>query len=286
MAAQKRSKSNIGVLALVAALGFIVGAAVVLLVAKYSGVRITGQPPAPPQVAEAPAKPRAVPPEKPAGPRVAIVIDDLGADLARLKELIEINAPLTMAVLPHLAHSTESAFNAHTAGREVIMHLPMEPEEIGVHDPGPGALLVSMTDAEVARVIEDDLGTVPYATGVNNHMGSRFTADAERMRAALEVIRDKRMFFLDSRTTPDSVAMSVASDLGIKTAGRSVFLDNTREDAYIEGQINELVRAAGRNGSAIAIGHPYPETVRTLAKVVPNLKSAGVEVVPLSELVR
>ncbi len=286
MAARKRSKSNVGVLALVAALGFIVGAAVVLLFASYSGVPITGPAPAPLPVAEAPVKPKPRPPEKPEGPRVAIVIDDLGADLARLKELIEIDAPLTMAVLPHLAHSTESAFEAHTAGRDVIMHLPMEPEDTVVHDPGPGALLVSMTGAEIARAIEDDLGTVPYAIGVNNHMGSRFTADAEGMRAALEVIRDKGMFFLDSRTTPDSVAMSVASDLGIMTVGRSIFLDNTREDGYIEGQIKELVRAAGKNGSAVAIGHPYPETVRTLAKVVPALKSSGVRVVPLSELVR
>lgn len=220
-------------------------------------------------------------------PRVAIVIDDMGRDLKALVELLEIDAPITFAVLPRLSHSKDVAEAAHSKGHEVLLHLPMEPKPSadGQKDPGHGALLTSMNAVDVRSMVEDDFKDVPHASGINNHMGSKFTEDETLMRAVMEVVREKNLFFLDSLTTPASVGSRLAKEMGVKGARRNIFLDNTRDGAYIKAQLNGLAEAARKRGKAVAIGHPYPETIAALKDALPGLKESGIEVVRLSEII-
>ncbi len=222
-------------------------------------------------------------------PRVAIVIDDMGRDLNALEELLKIDAPLAFAVLPRLSLSKDVAEAAYSNGHEVLLHLPMEPKPSTNgqkdNDPGQGALLTSMNSVDVRSMVEDNFKDVPHASGINNHMGSKFTEDHALMRAVMEVVKEKNLFFLDSLTTPASVGSRLAKKMGVKGARRDIFLDNTRDEAYIKAQINGLAAAARKRGKAVAIGHPYPETIAALKEAVPELKKSGIEVVRLSEII-
>jgi len=278
-----------------AAAGFVAGAAVVLLIVFFGGLLRTSVPPPAerrPSEPSAPQQPRL--PEEPGAAlpspsrgyaAVAIVIDDMGRSMSSLRDILDLEAPITVAVLPHLKYSAAVAREAHRNGREVLLHLPMEPRDAVHNDPGEGALTTAMTAAEVRLLVESDLDEVPYAVGVNNHMGSKFTEDAPLMREVLRVVGEKRMFFLDSRTTSGSVGARISREMGLRNAERNIFLDNERDVAYIKGQIEKLVRLARKRGRAIAIGHPYPETMEALSETVPAFREAGVEVVRLSDLV-
>lgn len=279
-----------------AAAGFIIGIAAVFLIIRFTGNGKVDKPVADkPHTATAPlvettpeAEPEGPATTKPSvisPPRVSIVIDDMGADPEKLRALMRIDSPITVAVMPHLKYSSQVATEAHARGWEVIMHLPMEPQDMGENDPGVGALLVVMTPEEVRTQMANGFKTVPYALGINNHMGSRFTEDAELMKVVMQEVKKKNMFFLDSRTSPDSVAGKLAVSLKVDSAERNVFLDNTREKGYIKGQIRELVSIARKRGKAIGIGHPYPETIEALRETVDELGRQGVTVVRLSELI-
>jgi polysaccharide deacetylase 2 family uncharacterized protein YibQ len=269
---------------------FILGALFVVLVYRLTGIldvkhRVT----APEEERTVTTRGRGEEPPEPPRPfplvKVAIVIDDMGYDMGKLRELLEVDAPITVAVLPHLKLSKEVALEAYANGTEVLLHLPMEPKDIMDNDPGKGALLTGMADEEVLRELIKDLDAVPYLSGVNNHMGSKFTEDEELMRIVLEVIKQRDFYFLDSKTSDRSVAVKVARELGVRTASRTVFLDNMRDEGYIRGQVSELLSIAEKRGKAIAIGHPYPETIAVLKEVVPAFENEGVELVRLSELV-
>ena len=286
-------------------MGFLIGVAFVMAVFRF-GVLDFGKtapeekpsaryvPPLPPKpvppIPTAPAIPPAptTPPVSGAvprkSPRLAIVIDDMGPDIDKLRQLLDVGGPVTVAVMPHQRFSRETANEAYMGGLDVLMHLPMEPQDLKAHDPGKGALLVAMTPPEVRTQIEDGLATIPHAIGINNHMGSRFTENEPLMGEVLDVLRDKDLFFLDSRTSSRSVAIKLATRMGVPNAGRNVFLDNTREVGYIKKQIFEAVRLAKKNGTAIAIGHPYPETIQALRETLPELAASGVRVVRLSEV--
>ncbi len=233
---------------------------------------------------ERPKPPPSVKPT-PLKPRVAIVIDDLGYDLGRFRELLDLDVPITVAVLPYLKYSLRVAEQAHSKGWDVLLHLPMEPKDTERYDPGEHALFTHMSEDRVQSLVEENLGAVPFVKGVNNHMGSRFTEDEDLMRAVLEVIKKRDIFFLDSRTTAHSVAGRIAKQMGIKTADRDVFLDNRRDREYIRKQMEELVSIARRKGKAVAIGHPYPETISVLKDMIPELEREGIRVVKLSSLV-
>ncbi|MFB3073396.1 MAG: divergent polysaccharide deacetylase family protein [bacterium] len=225
-------------------------------------------------------------PSVPSGPRVAIVIDDLGVSLKAAQTLLGIPQPLTFAVLPKLTHSREIAEAAAAAGRDVLLHLPMEPLDYPEKDPGPGALFKSMTSEAMVEVLKEDLAAVPKAVGVNNHMGSRLTEDEEVMRLILTMLKERRLFFLDSYTSPRSVVSEVARELGVPTASRHVFLDHEPEGAdYVAAQIDRLIAVARRHGEAIGIGHPRPSTIAALQEHLPKLAEAGITVVPLSTLI-
>lgn len=262
-------------------LAFLVGFVLALLLFRYMGeptVELTEEGP---PVAE---------PEAPAvsldliGPRVAIVIDDMGHDMRRLRSLLDIDAQITVAVLPHLRFSREVAKEAYSNGWEVLLHLPMEPRNLKENNPGKGVLLTAMDEGELRLLMEESLEDVPYISGVNNHMGSKFTEDPEPMRIVLGVVKEHELFFLDSRTSPDSVAGTLAKEMGVMGVARNVFLDNIRDDQYIKDRLNELVRIARKRGTAVAIGHPYPETIAALKSMLDSMSFDGVEVVRVSEL--
>lgn len=240
--------------------------------------------PLPPQVAKI-AKPPA-PPVTVHIPKakIAIVIDDMGQDIRRLRDILEIDAPISIAVLPFLPYSKDIATEAGSKGREVLLHIPMEPKDSNNNDPGKGAVFTDMTEAQVAEQVRMDIEAVPYITGVNNHMGSRFTEDERLMRIVLNIAKTKNLFFLDSKTTSKSTGYRLAKEMEVKAASRQVFLDNEEDINYIKGQILELVEIAKKRGSAIAIGHPHPSTIAALKEMIP-LINKDVDIVTVSSLI-
>ena len=218
--------------------------------------------------------------------RAAIIIDDMGNDLGAARKLLALPYPLTFSVLPDLEHSARTADEAFAQGREVMLHLPMEPEAGARALPGPGEIKVGMTRGQVERIVESDLGSVPHAVGVNNHMGSRATADAALMAAVMRVLAARRLFFVDSRTTAQSRALDAARRLDVPAFYRSVFLDDTETVEYSLGQLRLFRREVEEKGAAIAIGHPHPTTIAALERFLPELERDGIELVPASELVR
>lgn len=218
--------------------------------------------------------------------RAAIVIDDMGNDLGAARKLLAMDDPLTLSVLPHLRYSRPTAEEAHLQGHEVILHLPMEPEP-GAHvSPGEGAVLVGMSSAEVQHVVDDDLASIPYAAGVNNHMGSRATQDAALMGEVMKTLAGHRLYFIDSRTTRTSLALEAARHEHLPAFYRSVFLDDTETVPYTLGQLNQFRHRVEREGTALAIGHPHPTTITALQEFLPALERADIELVSPSQIVR
>jgi len=223
--------------------------------------------------------------EKKLGPRVAIIIDDMGRSKRRARELINLDAPLTLSFFPLSNSSRKLAQEAFQKGKEVILHMPMEPHGFPEMDPGKGALLMNMTEEELHRQIRENLEAIPHIKGVNNHMGSRFMEDDRRVATLMRELKGRNLFFLDSRTTSKTVGHRTARKLGIKTGERDVFLDNNSYDeAEIRRNISELAEIARNEGKAIGIGHPHPSTIRSLREMIPRLKESGIEIVPLSSL--
>jgi polysaccharide deacetylase 2 family uncharacterized protein YibQ len=192
---------------------------------------------------------------------------------------------LTFSILPNLANSVETAKVVHGAGREVMLHLPMEPEPGTGAKAGPGGITVGMQTDAVAQTIRTDLNTVPFAAGVNNHMGSRATADAVLMAEVMRVLKQRGLYFVDSRTTAKTNALDVARRLGLPTFYRSVFLDDTKTVAYSLQQLRAFRRVVEAQGIALAIGHPHPTTIEALAKFLPEFERDDIQLVPASQLV-
>lgn len=222
-------------------------------------------------------------------PRIAIVLDDCGQRLDLLERGVRIRQPLTFAVIPHLPHSRASAEAAHAAGHEVIVHQPMEPEGDDAN-PGTGVLRRGMSSGEARRILGASLAEVPHARGLNNHMGSKATADARLMGIVLgalgELSRSRPLYFLDSRTSADTVASEAARRAGLRTAERDVFLDNDLSPAAIQGQLDRLLAEAVAQGQAIGIGHLKPETLAILETEMPRLDGQQARFVFLGDLVR
>lgn len=215
---------------------------------------------------------------------VAIVIDDMGLDRKRTDAVIALPGPLTTAFLAYADHLPEQAARARRAGHELMVHLPMEPTGRGI-DPGPGALMVDMDplaiSAALARALEGFGGFV----GLNNHMGSRFTAQADPMRVVLSEVKRRGLLWLDSRTTPDSVAIEEARRLGVPLAVRDVFLDHREGRQVVRTQLAQLERIARAHGYAVAIGHPRDATITELAGWIDRLPDKGLQLVPISAIV-
>lgn len=207
------------------------------------------------------------------GPRLAIVIDDLGyASPDLVKRLGALGVPLTVAALPFQEHTEASCEVARTYRMELLLHLPMEPIGYpGPHkDPGPGAIFVSMDEGQTRQAVRAALEAIPSCRGVNNHMGSRLTPDRRRMTWILEEVQRRGLFFLDSRTEKDSVAAEVAQFLRIPTVQRKVFLDDVRTPEGIRTQWERALELYAQGHEVLAIGHLHPVTVQALEELVPS----------------
>lgn len=214
----------------------------------------------------------------------ALVLDDMGQELAPARRLLALPCPITFAVLPHLPHSRTVAEEAHRAGREVMLHWPMQPQPNGEARPGPGEIRVEMSGEEVERTLEENLSTVPYARGANNHMGSLATADPRLMSHVMRTLARRGLYFVDSRTTGSSVALDEARRNGLPALYRSVFLDGTPTEEYTLGQLRQLVRVVEQQDAALAIGHPYPSTLSALERFLPEFERRDIRLVPVSRL--
>jgi len=219
-------------------------------------------------------------------PLIAIVIDDIGNDLAALDRLLTLPVPVTFAVLPYAPHAQAACQRISRAGAQALLHMPMEPESYPDKDPGPGALLTALGPDEIVGRLERALARTPCAIGVNNHMGSAFTVDARAMEPFLLALKKQGLFFLDSRTSVNTVGLALARRLGVRSVERRVFLDHEPSPAYIRGKLAELAELADREGVAVGIGHPYPETVAVLLETLPEMARAGYRFVFVSEVVQ
>ena len=217
-------------------------------------------------------------------PVVALILDDLGNQQEEGVRSVALPGPVTYAILPKTPFGARIASMAHEHGKEVMLHLPMQ----AVHDHplGPGGVRLDMSEHAFKQTLEESLASVPYVKGVNNHMGSLLTRHPGHMDWLMQVIAERGdLYFVDSRTTAQTVAMSVAMERRVPTVDRDVFLDSVQGDPdYVARQFDYLIEVAKRRGTAVGIGHPYKETLQVLESRLDELQAHGIELVPVSEL--
>ncbi|EKE81468.1 hypothetical protein A10D4_10336 [Idiomarina xiamenensis 10-D-4] len=214
-------------------------------------------------------------------PRIAIIIDDVGNNAHDLN-LLDLPGSITFAVLPHTPYARSFALRAHRANKQLMLHMPME--TLNGNALGPDALTSNMARIDIQNTLLQALDSVPFVEGANNHMGSKLTQLPSVMNWVMQVLSSRQLYFIDSRTTEYTVAEDIAWRLGLATARRNVFLDNELDSAALSRQFNQLLRYAERHGSAIGIGHPYPETVAFLQAHINEIERRGIELVFASEL--
>ena len=247
--------------------------------------------PSPPELAAAPARP--LPPwrrhavaVRGAGgrPVIALVIDDMGVDRKRSARVIGLKGPLTLSFLAYAGDLDRQTAAARAAGHELMLHIPMEPGSKHV-DPGPNVLLGGMKPAELRRRLRWSLERFGSYVGVNNHMGSKFTADAAAMAVVMEEIKSRGLMFLDSRTTGATLGRVLARRMGVPFLERNIFLDNDNDVAAVNARLAEVEKLARRKGTAIAIGHPREATILALGPWLARLEAKGFQLAPLTALV-
>lgn len=219
-------------------------------------------------------------------PKVAVIIDDLGGDQEVLRLLVQMGIPITLAFIPAGIEARRMAELARASGLEVMVHMPMEPKDYPSRNPGPRALMVSMDEQEAVKLIASQLEQFPQAVGANNHMGSKFTEDPRHISVLMDMLAKKSMYFVDSLTTPNSVAYSMARQKGLRAYRRDVFLDNSRSVGQIKKQFQALMSLTCERGYGLAIGHPYPETLSLLPELYKLSRAKGISWVKVSELPR
>ncbi len=215
-------------------------------------------------------------------PKIAIVIDDLGEENKISQELLHWDLPLTFSILPFSPYSKALAEEAHRRGKEIILHLPMEPHGYSKMRLGEGVLLQEMDEAGLIRQLSKDIEAVPYIKGVSNHMGSRLMEDPEKIKIVFSELKRRGLFFLDSRTTPQTVGLRVAQSIGLRATERSLFIDHFSDEEQIKQKLERLAQLSLSTGKAIGIGHPHPSTLRALKEIIPKMRERGVDIVPLS----
>lgn len=237
-------------------------------------------------VRTSPGKKTAMPAARHLSGSVAVIVDDMGSSLNEARELLAINMPITFSIIPGLPRVKSVADAAKSAGRDVMVHIPMEPQGYPQQRLELNGLLVSQSEDEITARTAALLNAVPEAVGANNHMGSRFTEQEEKMLPVLKVLKGRGLFFIDSRTTPRSTGYAAAERLGLKSATRNVFLDNQQDVAAIKKQLYAAAKMARKNGGVIAICHPHKATIAALREGMPELGAAGIKFVSARELVR
>lgn len=214
---------------------------------------------------------------------ISIIIDDLGNNLSQGRRALRLPGSVACAILPHTPHAARLAREVHTSGKEVILHLPMESEDDA--ELGPGSLSANMHADDINTALDQALRTVPHAVGISSHMGSYLTKQPQPMRWLMHALaRRGGLYYVDSRTTADTVAAKIATEFGVPNLERNVFLDEDRGHGAIERQFERLLELAERHGAALAIGHPYPETLAFLEGRLAQLSNTYVRLVPPSQL--
>jgi polysaccharide deacetylase 2 family uncharacterized protein YibQ len=235
-----------------------------------------------PQAASIPA-PTITPPAAGGKPMIAIVIDDMGLDLKGSKRAAELPGYVTLSFMPYATRLREQTREAREEGHELLLHMPMEP--MGHDDPGPGALLVGLPPDELRQRFETALASFVGFDGVNNHMGSKFTADPAGMEIVIDELQQRNLFFLDSRTNAKTVGESTARQHGLPTIARDVFLDDDINLPAVNTQLERTEYVARRKGYAVAIGHPHAITLQALEAWLPAAEKRGFVFVPVKNLV-
>lgn len=219
-------------------------------------------------------------------PRIAIIIDDLGYTLSLGRRVTELPGAISCAVLPTTPRGRQLAEAAYAAGKEVLLHLPLE----AMHEDGkaePGGISLDMTRTEFAKTFAEDMRSVPYAIGVNSHRGSLLTRHPGHMTWLMEEISARgNLIFVDSYTTHESVALRFARESGVPAVRRDVFLDPDESAETVAREFERLKNVAREKGFAVGIGHPYPNTIELLERELPGLAAEGIELISISELVR
>ncbi len=217
-------------------------------------------------------------------PVIAIIIDDLGTNWLQAKRVLKLPPKIATSILPFTPHSLRIAGEALLQNRPILLHAPMEANE-GNHLLGAGALSSTMNCWDLLKQLRQDIVSIPGVEGVNNHMGSLMTQDKMSMRWVMGMLWWQGLYFVDSRTSAESVAEDVARSMGVSSTRRDVFLDNLVSEDAINEQFDRLIALARKNGKAVAIGHPHPETLQVLENRLPELEQQGVELFSISELV-
>jgi len=215
--------------------------------------------------------------------RIALVIDDGGLDMRDSRRAVALPAAVTLSYIPYATRLREQTREAHGVGHELMLHMPMEP--MGSADPGPGALTLDLSPDEIRRRLDTAMASFTGYDGMNNHMGSKFTADRAAMNLVMEEMQPRHIFFLDSRTSAQSVGAEVAAQHGVPTLSRDVFLDDDMSPRAVRAQLEQTERVARRKGFAIAIGHPHPATLQALEEWIPDAEQRGFVFVPIKDLV-
>ena len=219
--------------------------------------------------------------------RIAIVIDDFGyQDQALIRAFCDLPQPITFSIFPGERHTAWTARRATEKNHGVMVHLPMEPVGYPEHNPGPDAIFVDDAPEKIAALTQNALAAVPHARGMNNHMGSRVTQNAAAMKAVLQIVKQRDFFFVDSRTSPRSVAYAIAREMGIRSGRGALFLDLADDEGAIAKQLYALAARARQEGAAIGIGHAKRETLRALQRVLPALEEQGFAFVLAEELAK
>lgn len=222
--------------------------------------------------------------------RVAIVIDDFGFNGKGTKEMLEIGIPITCAILPFSEFTKQEAELIHSIGHEIIIHIPMEPHHGDPSWLGEKGITSRLSNERIDEIMREAIEKVPYAVGVNNHMGSKATEDRRIMEVIIKVLQEKDLFILDSKTGLHSVVGEVAAVYKVPYIERSLFLDNTKDKTYIKKQLRKLGELALKDGTAIAIGHVGPEggtvTVNAIKEMISELENMDIEFVYLSDLIK
>jgi len=217
-------------------------------------------------------------------PKIAIIIDDLGYDLDLARSLMKFELPLSLSVLPLAPYTKDIVAEANRQACELLLHLPMEPKGYPRFDPGPGALLTDMNEKELRQKIDFLLKQTPGVTGVNHHMGSSFSERRDKMSVVLSELKDRNLFYVDSRTTAQTIAYDLAREMGVPAGKKSAFLDHNLSVKAMRFQLERLMGMARYSGAAIGIGHPHRETLEILREYY-NQLTTEFNVVRVSELV-
>lgn len=213
--------------------------------------------------------------------KLAIIIDDIGNNKHLDIRVAELPGAVTLAILPHTPFSKTIAELAYSKQKNIMLHAPME--SLQGRRLGDGALTKDLSEQDFVNILQDDIDSIPHVSGLNNHMGSALTQDEQAMRLVMQAIVKNKLFFVDSRTTPESIAGDLAKEYNIDHVSRNVFLDNETNYEYIDQAFQHALKISRKTGFALVIGHPYPETIAYLESALPELENQGIALISVSD---